>query len=82
MSKDRKLTDEECIQVAKKIDNIVINKQHADPDDCSRFTMLMFELHQKRYNLVGVAMSKFVEHIEWPFSPDMIEELDSRINFT
>ena len=43
--------------------------------------MLMFELHQKRCNLVGVAMSKFVEHIEWPFSPDMIEELDSRINF-
>ena len=81
MSKDRKLTDKECIQVAKKIDGIVANKQHAHPQDCSRFTLLMFELHQKRYNLLGVTMAKFVDHIEGPFSPSMIKELDRRIDF-
>ena len=81
MSKDRELTDKECIQVAKKINGIVVNKQHAHLQDCSQFTLLMFELHQKRYNLLGVAMAKFVDHIEGPFSPSMIKELDRRIDF-
>ena len=26
-------------------------------------------------------MAKFVDHIDWPFSPSMIKELDRRIDF-
>ena len=81
MSTNKRLTDDECKTVASVIDSIVINKTYPGEDDQWRFTMLMFELHKKRFNLLYTTMNSFTRYINDPFSEDAIQELNDRINF-
>lgn len=77
---DNKLTEEECRKVARVIDGVVRNTRHPSIDDWQRFTLLMYELHQKRFNLPGVNMREdFAPYCERPFPDNVIEEMQVRI---
>ena len=77
----RKLSKNNCKQIADLIDNVVINKQHPSIDDLQRFTKLMFELHNKQFDLSGLSMNDFKNYIRNPFSIDAMLEMDNRIEF-
>ena len=80
MTSDQKLTADELKKVASVIDGIILNQQHLDPDgDGDNFSMLMFELHNKRFNLPGVTMDDFKPYLQKSFSKEVIDELNQQI---
>ena len=74
---NHQLTKEERLQVARMIDRIVVNNQYPGEDDLDNFTLLMFELHKKRFNLPGVIMRDFAPYCMKKFSEDAIKEMQA-----
>ena len=80
MTSEQKLTADELKKVASMIDGIILNQQYLDPDgDGANFSMLMFELHNKRFNLPGVTMDDFKPYLQKSFSEEVIDELNQQI---
>ncbi len=79
MTTDHALTEEEGRKVAKVIDGVMLNDQYPCEDDWGRFTLLMFELHQKKYNLPDVNVERdFVPYCTRRFPKGVIEEMQVR----
>lgn len=80
MVKDRKLTDKERKEVAKVIDNVVVNNRYPSEDDLCSFTLLMFELYQKKFNLVDLDINSFGEFCAKNFSDSAKCHMQDRID--
>lgn len=80
--RDQKLTKEERSQVARMIDRVVTNNRYPGISDLRNFTLLMFEVHEKKFNLPGISINDFALYCTKNFSGDAIKEMQARIDFT
>ncbi len=78
---DQQLTKEERRNVASVIDGVMPNIRHLGEDDWRNFTLLMYELHQKKFNLLSVDVKDdFGPYCKSPFPENVIDEMQKRID--
>lgn len=78
---DHQLTEEERRRVASVIDGVVLNTQYPGEDDWRKFTLLMYELHQKKFNLPWTNMKDdFAPYCKRPFPENVLDEMQKRID--
>ncbi len=58
-----------------------MNIQYPGEDDWCNFTLLMYELHQKRFNLPGITIEDFRPYCKNPYPNNVLKEMDRRIHF-
>ena len=75
---DNYLTEEERRLVARKIDAVMGNIQYPGEHDWRRFTVLMYELYQKKF-VLHANTRDITQYCEKPFPEDVIDEMEIRM---